>query len=304
MKEYKMRQIWKILPAALMLLASITAAAADKLPVVASFSILGDLVSVIGGERVSVSTLVGPDQDAHMFEPSPADAKKIAQSKLVVINGLGFDHWFKRLSDATGYKGETVVASSGIRARQIPDEDHPGKMHIDPHAWQNPLNAITYAGNIAAALGKIDPAGEPYYQSNRERYVQSLKELDDWSSQQFAQIPAAKRKVITSHDAFGYLGARYQIVFLAPQGVSTESEASARDVAKLIRQIRHERIKAVHVENMSNPKLLQQLSREAGVAMGNKLYADALSGPGEAAPSYLRMMRYNVEQLMLGLRRN
>ncbi|MGV8892178.1 MAG: metal ABC transporter solute-binding protein, Zn/Mn family [Burkholderiaceae bacterium] len=301
-----MHSFWKIPFAALTLLvstagAAAAAAAADKLPVVASFSILGDLVSEIGGERVAVSTLVGPDQDAHMFSPSPADAKKVAQSKLVVVNGLGFDPWLNRLSGAAGYTGAIVVASSGIKARDMSDE---GQIHADPHAWQDPTNVITYVGNIAAALGKIDPAGAHYYQDNRDRYVKSLTELDGWASQQFAQIPVAKRKVITSHDAFGYLGARYQITFLAPQGTSTNSEASAKDVAKLIGQIRRERIKSVHVENMSNPKLLQQLSREAGVTMGAKLYADALSGPQDGAPSYLKMMRYNIEQLMSGLKLN
>ena len=298
-----MHRFWKIPFAALTLLASTAGAAvaADKLPVVASFSILGDLVSEIGGDRVAVSTLVGPDQDAHMFSPSPVDAKKVLQSKLVVVNGLGFDPWLNRLSAAAGYTGAAVVASSGIKARDMSDE---GQILADPHAWQDPTNVITYVGNIAAALGKIDPAGAHYYQGNRERYVKSLKELDDWASQQFAQIPLAKRKVITSHDAFGYLGARYQITFLAPQGASTESEASAKGVAKLISQIRRERIKSVHVENMSNPKLLQQLSREAGVTMGAKLYADALSGPQDGAPTYLKMMRYNITQLMSGLKLN
>ncbi len=302
-----MHQFLKIPLVALALLASTTvpvaaaAAAADTLPVVASFSILGDLVSVIGGERVSVTTLVGPDEDAHMFSPSPADAKKVAQSKLVVVNGLGFDSWLNRLSGAAGYTGATVVASSGIKARDMSDV---GQIHADPHAWQDPTNVIIYVGNIAAALGKIDPAGAHFYQDNRDRYVKSLKELDAWGSQQFAQIPAAKRKVLTSHDAFGYLGARYQITFLAPQGTSTESEASAKDVANLITQIRRERIKSVHVENMSNPKLLQQLSHEAGVTMGAKLYADALSGPQDGAPTYLKMMRYNITQLMSGLKLN
>ncbi|NMM27715.1 MAG: metal ABC transporter substrate-binding protein [Glaciimonas sp.] len=299
-----MHQSWKILFAALVLLMSAVATAANKLPVVASFSILGDLVSVIGGERVAVSTMVGPNQDAHMFAPSPADAKKVAQSKLVVVNGLGFDQWLNRLAGAAGYKGAIVVASNGIKARQMSDEGQTGKMHADPHAWQDPANVIIYAGNIAAALAQLDPAGTGYYQDNRARYVQSLKELDGWASQQFAQITAEKRKVITSHDAFGYLGARYRITFLAPQGTSTESEASAKDVARLIRQIQHERIKAVYIENMSNPKLLQQLSREAGVAMGAKLYSDALSSPQDVAPTYLKMMRYNIGQLMLGLKLN
>lgn len=300
-----MNRLWKLsLAAVILLFSSAAVSAADKLPVTTSFSILGDLVAVVGGDRVVVSTLVGPDEDAHAFEPSPTDVKKVAQSRLVVANGLGFDHWLGKLSSAAGYKGEMLVVSKGIKARQMPDEDTPGKMQSDPHAWQDPTNVITYVRNIASALSRLDPEGAEYYQKNSEQYVQSLTVLDTWGKQQFMQIPAAKRKVITSHDAFGYLGARYRITFLAPQGISTESEASARDVAKLIRQIRRDRIKAVYVENMSNPKLLQQLSHEAGVTMGGKLYADALSGPQGAAQSYLRMMRYNVEQLMLGLQQN
>jgi zinc/manganese transport system substrate-binding protein len=304
-QECNVNRFWqRPLAAVILLLSSAVASAADKLPVTTSFSILGDLVSVVGGDRVAVSTLVGPDEDAHVFEPSPTDVKKVARSRLVVANGLGFDHWLGRLSGAAGYKGETLVASKGIKARQMPDEDKPGKMQPDPHAWQDPTNVITYVRNIVSVLSRVDPEGTRYYQKNGEQYVLSVTALDAWAKQQFMQIPAAKRKVITSHDGFGYFGARYGIDFLAPQGISTESEASAKDVAKLIRQIRRDRIKAVYVENMSNPKLLQQLSHEAGVIVGGKLYADALSGPHGAAPTYLRMMRYNVEQLMLGLQQN
>lgn len=283
--------------------------AAGKLPVVASFSILGDLVRVVGGERVSVTTLVGPDEDAHVFEPSPADAKAIVQSRLLVVNGLGFESWAQKLAKSAGYKGETVVASRGLKPLAMAQEKgHEGKGHhhdeADPHAWQNPLNVVLYTGNIAAALAKADPAGATAYQANASAYVKELQALDTWAKAQFVAIPAAKRKVITSHDAFGYFAAQYQISFLAPQGVSTDAEPSARAVAQLIRQIQRERISAVFVENMSNPKLLAQLGKDAGVTVGPALYVDALSAAGGPADSYLKLMRHNVTQLAAGMRGN
>lgn len=296
-----MKRFWQTALTVILLLLSYAVSAKDTLPVTTSFSILGNLVEAVGGNRVTVSTLVGPNEDAHVFEPTPSDVKKVAQSKLVVANGLGFDQWLDRLSSAAGYKGEILVASKGIKTRQMPDKDI---VQPDPHAWQDPNNVIIYVRNIANVLSRLDPKGSLYYKKNCERYVQSLTALDAWAMQQFMQISMAKRKVITSHDAFGYFGARYGIEFLAPQGITTESEASAKDVAKLIRKIKHDRIKAVFIENMSNPKLLQQLSREADVTVGGKLYADALSLPQGPAPTYLKMMRYNVEQLMMGLKQN
>jgi zinc/manganese transport system substrate-binding protein len=281
--------------------------AADKLPVVASFSILGDLVRVVGGERVSVTTLVGPDEDAHVFEPKPADAKAIVQSRLLVVNGLGFEPWAQKLAKSAGYKGETVVASQGVKARHMPQEKaHAAHAHeeTDPHAWQNPDNVVLYARNISAALSKADPAGRSVYQANTDAYVKELQALDAWTRAQFATVPAARRKVITSHDAFGYFAAQYQVQFLAPQGVSTDAEPSARQVAALIRQIQREKIKAVFVENMSNPRLLAQLGKDAGVSAGPALYVDALSAPGGPADSYLRLMRHNVTQLVRGMQAN
>lgn len=300
-----MRHFWtKPLAAIVLMISSAVVEASDKLAVTASFSILGDLVAVVGGERVEISTLVGPNEDAHVFEPTPMDVKNIARTKLVVAHGLGFDHWMSRLAAAANYKGEILLASDGVDVRQIPDDDQLGKMQMDPHAWHDPQHVASYVRNIGNALSRIDPQGAAYYQKNVVKYVQALNDLDVWAKAQFAQIPAAKRKVITSHDAFGYLGARYGIRFLAPQGFATDSEASAKDVAQLIRQIKRERIRAAYIENMSNPKLLQQLSREAGVTPGGKLYADALSGVHEVAPTYLQFMRYNVEQLVQGMNRN
>lgn len=278
-------------------------------PVTASFSILGDLVRVVGGERVRVTTLVGPDEDAHAFAPKPADARAIVQTRLLVTNGLGFEPWAQKLAKSAGYQGATLVASQGVKPRLMPEEkghDHSGHQHdeTDPHAWQNPDNVVLYVRNIAAALGKVDPAGSAIYQANSVAYVKELQAMDAWTQAQFAAIPVAKRKVITSHDAFGYFAAHYQISFLAPQGVSTDAEPSAKDVAQLIRQIQREKIKAVFVENMSNPKLLAQLARDAGVTVGPALYVDALSAHGGPAGSYLQLMRHNVTQLAAGMRAN
>ncbi|CAM8645183.1 LraI ABC-type metal ion transport system, periplasmic component/surface adhesin [Comamonadaceae bacterium] len=300
------------------LLASVTAFAllgshahaAEKLPVTASFSILGDLVRVVGGDRVAVTTLVGANEDAHVFEAKPSDAKTLLASKLVVLNGLGFEPWAGKLLKSSGYKGETVTAAKGVKARAMQEEKghgaHAGHAHeeMDPHAWQNPNHVAQYVRNIAAALGKVDAAGAATYQANAEAYVKELQALDAWAQAQIATIPADKRKVITSHDAFGYFAAQYGVKFLAPQGVNTEAEPSAKQVAQLIKQMQREKIRAVFVENMSNPKLIAQLSKDAGATLGASLYADALSTADQPGATYLQMMRHNVTQLVAGMKRN
>lgn len=280
--------------------------AAEALPVVASFSILGDLVKVVGGDRVKVTTLVGPDQDAHAFEPKPADAKAIVAAKLFVMNGLNFEPWAQKLAQSASYQGQTLIASQGIKPRSLPPE--PGHNHAhaetDPHAWQDPTNVVTYVKNIAKSLSSADPAGASSYQLNSDLYIRQLAALDQLAEEQLAAIPATKRQVITSHDAFGYFGARYQIRFLAPQGINADTEPSAREVAQLIRQIKREKIKAVFVENMRSPQLLAQIAQDTGVTLGAKLYVDALSGRNEPGSSYLKMMRHNVTELVAGMRLN
>lgn len=289
--------------------------AADKLPVTASFSILADLVRVVGGERVNVTHLVGPNEDAHVFEAKPSDAKSLLQSQLLVSNGLGFDPWAQNLAKSVGYKGLAVVASKGLKplaevAKPAAKGHGHGHGHghahgeADPHAWQNPNNVVLYVRNIAAVLSQLDPASASTYQANTDAYIRELQALDVWAKAQFNAIPAAQRKVITSHDAFGYLAAHYQITFLSPQGISTEAQPSARDVARLITQIQREKIRAVFLENMSNQRLLAQLSQDAGTTAGGKLYADALSSPDQPGATYLLMMRHNVNQLVAGMRLN
>jgi zinc/manganese transport system substrate-binding protein len=287
-----------------------SAHATEKLPVTASFSILGDLVRVVGADRVAVTTLVGANQDAHVFEAKPSDAKTLLASRLVVVNGLGFEPWAAKLLKSAGYKGEIVTAARGIKARAMQEEKghgaHAGHAHeeMDPHAWQNPNHVAQYVRNIAAGLSKVDAAGAAIYQANAEAYVKELQALDAWAQTQIATIPADKRKVITSHDAFGYFAAQYGVKFLAPQGVNTEAEPSAKQVAQLIKQIQREKIRAVFVENMSNPKLIAQLSKDAGATLGASLYADALSTADQPGATYLQMMRHNVTQLVAGMKLN
>jgi len=265
----------------------------EKLPVAASFSILADLVSVVGGDRVSVSSLVGPDEDAHVFEPRPAHAKQILRSRMLVINGMGFEPWAVKLAKSAGFEGSTVLASAGVRARAFTGQDASAEKghdhdHADPHAWQNPVNVMQYVRNIAAALSKIDPAGADSYAANRDAYLKELTELDNWIDTQFSAVPAARRKMITSHDAFGYFAARYRLRVLAAQGVSTESAASAKQIGELVRQIKRENIRTVFLENMSETRLITQIGKDTGATIGGTLYIDALSKPDQPGATYLQ----------------
>lgn len=277
---------------------------AEKLAVMTSFSVLGDLVQVVGAERVKVTNLVGPDQDAHIFEPKPQDAKNLLQSKLLVLNGAGFEPWAQKLIKSADYKGASLTASQSVKLIYMPAEKQGSKPEIDPHAWQNPNKVIVYVQNITSALTKLDPEGAAVFKTNSEAYIDELKKLDIWAKTQFDAILPTKRKVITSHDAFGYFGAAYQITFLAPQGISTESEPSAQQVGKLVRQIKSEKIKAVFIENMSNSKLMKQLATDTGATLGEALYADALSSANKPGSTYLKMMRHNISQLATAMHKN
>jgi zinc/manganese transport system substrate-binding protein len=267
--------------------------AAERLKVVASFSILADFASRVGGGRVEVTSIVGPDGDAHVYEPKPDDAKAVAAADLVVINGLGFEGWIDRLNEASGYEGRVVTASSGINANAMADE----QARLDPHAWQSAGNAQIYVKNIAAALCGVDNAGCDSYRSNASAYGKELDALDNEIKQALALIPEDRRMVITSHDAFGYFAQAYDVTFLAPEGVSTDSEASAQDMAKLIEQIRAKKATALFIENMADPRLIAQIARETGLKMGIALYSDALSAKDGPASTYIDMMRHNAKLL-------
>ena len=286
-----------LLAAALAVAATATPAAAQtKLPVVATFSILGDFVKNVGGDRVALVTLVGPDGDAHVYSATPADAKRVTDAKIVFINGLGFEGWIERLIKASGTKASTVVTTKGVRTRKMTGEPGYGHDEIDPHAWQSVANAKIYVANVLEALVKADPEGKSEYEANARAYLGKLDALEKDIEETVARIPPARRKIITSHDAFGYFKAAYGIDFIAPQGVSTESDASARDVARIIRQIKVQKIPAVFLENVSDPRLIRRIADETGARIGGTLFSDALSGVQGPAATYIDMMRHNLRQ--------
>ena len=293
--------------------------AQEPLRVVASFSILGDMVREVAGERIALRTVAGPNVDAHTFQPRPSDAEALRGAALAVRNGLGFDGWFDRMVRSANWRGRMVTATDGLTPRRMPAHSHghghshggqqqagqqqgQPRMVPDPHAWQDLRLGIRYVQAIAAALGAADAANAAAYAAAAEAYVARLTDLDTWVRAQIAAVPEARRVVVTSHDAFGYFGTAYGIRFLAPQGVSTEAEPSAAEVGRLIRQIRSERITAVFMENMGNPATLQRLAQEAGVRVGGRLYADALSAADGPAASYEAMFRHNVALLVPAMR--
>lgn len=305
---------------ALALAIGVAPASAEPLKVVASFSILGDMVKRIAGDRIELTVLVGPGGDAHSFEPGPAHAAALADAKLLVVNGLGFEPWMVRLAAAAKSKATYAVASFGITPREM-DEDHahdhehahdhkhshdkqgyPSVPHdFDPHAWQNLANAIVYVRNIAEALAKADPENADAYEENAAAYIAELKELDAWVRTEIGKVPPERRKVITTHDAFGYFGEAYGIEFHAPLGISGGAQPSAQALARLIDQIRAENIKALFIETMSDARMMETVSRETGAEMGGALYSDALSRADGDAPTYIAMFRHNVPLLVAAM---
>jgi zinc/manganese transport system substrate-binding protein len=266
-----------------------------RLEVVATFSILADLVRNVGGDRVEVVALVGPDGNAHVYAPSPADARKLADAKVIFINGLGFEGWIDRLIKASGTRAPVVVATTGITPRTR------GNGHSDPHAWQSVANAKICVANIRNALIAADPAGKDVYEANAEAYMRKLDALEQEVKAAIARIPEERRRLITSHDAFGYFEAAYGVAFIAPQGVSTEAEASAKDVAGIIGQIKRRNASAVFLENVTDPRLVQRIAGETGARIGGTLYSDALTDANGDAPSYIDLIRHNVKQLEAAL---
>jgi zinc/manganese transport system substrate-binding protein len=274
--------------------AVVPARAQDRLNVVASFSILGDLVRNVGGDRVEVTTLVGPNSDAHVYEPTPADARKIAAAKRVFVNGLGLEGWLPRLVQSAGGKAVIVTATSGIAPLK-------SGAAADPHAWQSVANAKIYVANIRDALVAADPLGANLFRANADDYLAKLDALDRDVREAVARIPQDRRKVISTHRAFGYFAAAYGIQFIAPLGVSTESEPSARDIAGIITQIKQAKIPAVFLENISDPRLIRRISDETGARVGGTLYSDSLTGEKEDAPTYIEMVRHNIKALTSAL---
>jgi zinc/manganese transport system substrate-binding protein len=287
--------MWRISLIYLALVTSIAPLHAQSRPnVVASFSILGDFVRNVGGDRVNVTTLVGPDGDVHVYTPAPQDAEKVANAKLLIVNGLGLEGWLPRLLQASGSKAPIVVATKGIAPLKLGSD-------ADPHAWQSVTNAKVYVANISDALMAADPADAEVFRANATTYLTKLDALDREVREAIAKIQQNRRRAISTHDAFGYFAAAYGIEFIAPEGVSTESEPSARDIAGIITQIKISKIPAVFLENISDPRLIQRIAAETGARIGGTLYSDSLTGEKGDAPTYIDMVRHNIKTLTSAL---
>ena len=291
---------------------------AQELQVVSTFSIISDFARNVGGERIKLTTLVPPNGDTHSYEPKPTDAVAMGQADVVLANGLHLEGFLDRLVQASGAKAPVIALTQGVELLRNTEEDHEHADHdhndhdhdhadehahhhhhgeYDPHAWQSVANARVYVNNIAQAFCAADAAGCPSYQANAKSYDEKLQALDAELKAMVTQIPASQRTIITSHDAFGYLGHEYGLQFLAPQGVSTGSDASAAGVASLIQQIKDQQASAIFIENISNPRLVQQIAQETGMKIGGELYSDALSTADGPASTYIDMMRHNVSTI-------
>lgn len=267
---------------------------AKPLKVVASFTVLADVAREVGGSNVEVKTIVPPDGDPHEYEPTPDDARNLKEADVVLVSGEGLEGWMDRLISASGYKGKPVVASEGVNTRTM-EED--GETVTDPHVWNSPVNVQVWVRNIEKAYEAADPGEAGHFKANAEHYAKALKDLDAYAYGKIDPIPQDRRKVLTSHDAFGYFGREYGVTFLAPLGLSTEGEASAADVAKLIEQIKQEGVKVYFFENSNDPRLVQQIAKATGAEAGGELYVEALSKADGPASTYAKMFRYNVDQL-------
>lgn len=319
---FRLKKLASIAGAATLALLALPQANAQPLKVVATFSIIGDFAANVGGSRIALTTLVGPDGDAHAYEPRPSDATAIRNADVVLVNGEHFEGFLQRLIQASGGSASVVELTKGAALLRAGDEAHDSHDHhehghgddehhkhdhadphhhhhgdVDPHAWQSVRNARAYVNNIAEALCAADREGCPSYAANAKSYDEKLDALEQELKAAMAEIPSDKRTIITSHDAFAYLGREYGMQFLAPQGTSTESDASAADVAALIRQIKEQKASAIFLENISNPRLIQQIANETGTKIGGRLYSDALSAANGPAATYIDMMRHNVSTI-------
>ncbi len=284
---------------AMLPMAMIDPAAAKTVKVVASFTVLADMVRQVGGDHVVVVSMVPPNGDPHEYEPTPDDARNLKSADVVFTSGLGLEGWFARLTKASGYAGKPVVASDGIRTRKM-EED--GKTITDPHAWNSIPNAEVYVGNIEKALAAADPEDAVVFASNAKTYDAKLKSLDVYAHAQVDGVPKNERKVLTTHDALSYFGAAYGVSFLSPLGFSTEKEPSAAQVAKVIGQIKAEHVHAYFFENSNDPRLVKQIGDATSARPGGELFVEALSKPGGPAATYADMFKYNVDTLVAGMK--
>lgn len=285
-----------LLSGLILLVLSVTgpAAAADRIQVVASFSILGDMVRQVTGDLAEVTTIVGPDADAHIYEPSASDAKAVAGADVIFVNGLGFETWSSALIETSGGDAQVFVATEGVEPLLVDGE-------IDPHAWNALTNGMIYVRNIAAGMAKVDAANAATYRANADAYVEQLGKVHDNAVSEFSALPEDRRTVVTAHDAFGYLEQAYGLTFLAPVGIDTDAEPSASDLAALIDHLNEIGAGALFVENITSPALVEQISRETGLEIGGRLFSDALSEKGGPATSYVAMFEHNLRALITAL---
>ena len=261
-----------------------------KINVVASFSILGDMVAEVAGDKANVTTIVGPDADAHLYQPNTGDAVAVTKADLVIVNGMGFETWSAELIKTSGTKAAIAVATDSITPLLVEGE-------VDPHAWNSLTNGVIYVNNIEAALSAASPQDAEYFKANADAYRAQMIALHDRALADIATLPDDKRIVVTAHDAFGYLADAYGVTFLAPQGIDTEAEPSAKELADLINFLNEQGAGALFVENIANADLIKQISRETGIKIGGRIYSDALSVKGSPATSYLAMFAHNLDLL-------
>jgi zinc/manganese transport system substrate-binding protein len=285
-------------------------ARADKIPVVATFSVIADMVKQIAEDRVNLTTIVGVDGDSELYRPTMADAKAVAEAKIVFMNGINdeFEPWLEPLLKQAKFAGAKVVVSRGAKTISASEENTPsGKprpAELDQHAWLNPKNGIIYVKNIAEALAKYDPANAAQYRARAAAYVDELKGLDAWAKAEMAAIPPAKRRIISSHDSLEYLAKAYNITLISVNGWTNNSEPSAAELARLTQQIKKERVHALFLDSITDPRVMQRIGQEAGVPIGDTLYGDALSKPGGPADTYVKMIRHDIEALKVGMLQN
>lgn len=273
---------------------SLPVTAAERIKVVASFSILGDMVQQVTGTLADVTTIVGPDADAHVYQPTTADARAVADADVIFVNGLGFETWSDSLIANAGGVARVFVATHGIEPLRVDGE-------IDPHAWNALPNGVVYVQNVAAGMAELDPANAAQYTANAQSYVAQLRRVHNDALSQFSALPENHRTVVTAHDAFGYLADAYGLTFLAPLGIDTEAEPSAQELASLIDQLKQKRAGALFVENVTSPALVKQIARETGLRIGGQLFSDALSERGGPATSYIAMFKHNLEAIINAL---
>ena len=286
------------------------AGATDRIPVIATFSVIGDMLATVGGDRIETKTIVGPGGDCELYQPTAADVATVAAARAVFINDLNeeFEPWLEPLLKQALFKGTKVVVTRGVRTLTA-EEEHPvsGRQlpaAIDQHAWLDPRNGVIYVRNITAALGRLDPAGAADYRAHAAAYTEQIKAVDDWARKEMAAVPAGKRRVLASHDSLEYIANAYGITLLAVNGWTNKSEPSAAELAKLARQIRAEHVKALFLDSITDPRAMQRIADETGAVIGGTLYGDSLSPAGGEADSYIKMLRHDVSTLTAGMLRN